>query len=258
MVCKNCGKTLRTDYSYCPNCGAKVIRNRITFKNLWFDVYERYFNLDNTFIRTLKDMVLKPKEVCLSYIKGTRKKYLNPISLLAISLTLSGFILFILKNIAWETIDFSSIEFSGNQSSEKILAITMEYSSLLFLFYIPLLAICGYLLFNDKNLNLPEHLITALYALGAFSVLTFPYSFITLIISPQTYINMSLWYSVAMIVFCLYVFYRITNQPLKSLLWRAPVFTLLFIIGFFGVSIVFNVILLLTGTLSLADFAPNK
>ena len=37
MQCRNCGTSLRTDYSFCPDCGAKVIRNRITIKNLLYD-----------------------------------------------------------------------------------------------------------------------------------------------------------------------------------------------------------------------------
>lgn len=60
MTCKNCDARLRTDYLYCPACGAKVIRNRITIKNLWTDFLERYFNLDNTFIRTVVHLTTTP------------------------------------------------------------------------------------------------------------------------------------------------------------------------------------------------------
>ena len=42
MNCKNCDLPLRTDYSFCSNCGAKVIRNRLTLKNLWYDFTERF------------------------------------------------------------------------------------------------------------------------------------------------------------------------------------------------------------------------
>ena len=96
MQCKNCGNQLRTDYSYCPNCGAKVIRNRITVKNLWFDIVDRYFNLDNTFLKTFLHLFTKPQIVIEGYINGIRRKYLNPISYLGISLTLSGFLVCLL------------------------------------------------------------------------------------------------------------------------------------------------------------------
>ncbi|MCF7568510.1 hypothetical protein L3X37_09050 [Sabulilitoribacter arenilitoris] len=49
MNCRNCNNTLRTDFSFCPDCGSKIIRNRLTPKSLTYDFLERYFNLDNTF-----------------------------------------------------------------------------------------------------------------------------------------------------------------------------------------------------------------
>ncbi len=94
MTCKNCDARLRTDYLYCPACGAKVIRNRITIKNLWTDFLERYFNLDNTFIRTLVHLTTKPEVVIEGYLQGIRRKYLNPISYMGIAITLSGLIVF--------------------------------------------------------------------------------------------------------------------------------------------------------------------
>ena len=140
MNCKNCDDKLRTGFSYCPNCGSKVVRNRLTTKSLAYDFLERYFNLDNTFLNTIWHMVIKPENVCGGYIYGLRKKYLNPVSMLAISLTLSGFILFLMKKIAWSSINFSKISYvktsSGGVGTEKNMSSTMEYSSLLFLFYI--------------------------------------------------------------------------------------------------------------------------
>lgn len=203
-------------------------------------------------------MVVKPEVVCHGYITGIRKKYLNPISLLAISLTLSGAILFLMKNVAWDTIDFTKLPFANGQSSEKIMSITMEYSSFLFLFYIPLLAICGFLLFNKKQYNLPEHVIIAMYALAAFSIISFPYSLFTLIFMPQTYLDISIYYSLVMILYCLYVSHRNSKENVTQVIWKAPIYILLFVIGFFGVSILFNIVLLLTGVLSLEDMVPKS
>ncbi|MDO6470350.1 DUF3667 domain-containing protein [Maribacter sp. 1_MG-2023] len=90
MECKNCHTNLRTDFSYCPDCGAKVIRNRLTVKNLWYDATERFFNIDNTFLITFKHLFTKPDEVIGGYINGVRKKYLNPTSYFTIAITLGG------------------------------------------------------------------------------------------------------------------------------------------------------------------------
>ena len=107
MNCKNCEGSLRTDYSYCSNCGAKVIRNRLTIKNLWYDVTERFFNVDNTFLKTFLHLFSKPEVVVDSYVKGVRKRYLNPIAYFTIALTLSGILLYILKKFFLKDIDFS-------------------------------------------------------------------------------------------------------------------------------------------------------
>ncbi len=262
MNCKNCNNTLRTDYSYCPDCGGKVVRQRITNKSLIYDFLERYFNLDNTFLKTIWHMLIKPEEVCGGYISGLRKKYLNPVSMLAISLTASGFILFLMKKLAWGNIDFSKISYvqtsSGGAGTEKIMASTMEYSSLLFLFYIPVLAFASYVFFNKKNYNLAEHMVTAIYALTSFSIISAVYAIITLLISPQFYIDVALIYSLVMVLFCGYVAYRNSLDKKTSLFWRVPLFLMVFLVGYFGISILTLGALLITGEISFQDFMPAK
>ena len=125
------------------NCSLRNINGTLLPSTLLFiffyDFLERYFNLDNTFLKTLWHMIIKPEDVCGGYISGVRKKYLNPVSMLAISLTLSGFVIFLTKKLAWSEIDFSKISYaqtsSGGAGTEKIMSATMEYGSLLFLFY---------------------------------------------------------------------------------------------------------------------------
>lgn len=262
MHCKNCNNSLRTDFSYCPDCGSKVIRNRLTVKNLIYDFLERYFNLDNTLLQTLWHMIIKPEAVCGGYISGIRKKYLNPVSMLAISLTLSGFILFLMKKVAWKYIDFSKISYaqtsSGSAGTEKIMASTMEYSSLLFLLYIPILAFASYLFFNKKNYNLAEHTISAIYALTSFSILGFAYTLTALLISPQFYLDMALIYLLIIVLFCVYVAYKNSMDNLKSLFWRIPLFLMIFFIGYMGVSMATVVVLFITGEVSIQDFVPKK
>jgi hypothetical protein len=261
MNCKNCKNTLRTDFSFCPDCGSKIVRNRLTSKSLIYDFLERYFNLDNTFLKTIWHMIIKPKEVCGGYVSGLRKKYLNPVSMLAISLTLSGFILFLMKKIAWGSINFSKIGYiqtgSGGTGTEKIMSSTMEYSSLLFLFYIPILAFSSYLFFNKQQYNLAEQTVTSLYALTSFSIISAVYSIIVLLINPQFYVDTALIYSLVMVLFCIYVAYKNSMDSIKSLFWRVPLFLLVFFIGYMCVSLVTIVLLLITGEISIQDFAPQ-
>ncbi|TKD62309.1 DUF3667 domain-containing protein [Flavobacterium sp. ASW18X] len=182
MKCKNCLDQLRTDYSFCPNCGAKVIRNRITMRNLWYDFTERFFNLDNTFIRTFTSLFTDPKDVILGYIKGTRKKYMNPISYFMIAVTLGG-LFFFLQNKFFPNAMSYQFELLEKQQEgpagifvtdsvvkwQKILA---EYQSIFYMLMIPIISLISRLVFiNRKELNLSEHFVLNLYGYSQISII---------------------------------------------------------------------------------------
>ena len=207
-------------------------------------------------------MLIKPEKVCDAYISGVRKKYLNPVSMLAISLTLSGFVIFLTKKIAWKTIDFSTLGYlqtrSGGTGAEKIMSATLEYSSLLFLLYMPVLAFANYLIFNRKQYNFAEHTVIAIYTLTTFSIVGSIYTIPTLFISPQFYFDTALLYSTIMLLYCLYIAYKISKNNIKSLFWKIPMFLIIFLIGYFGVTVLTFVFLFFTGEISIQDFAPPK
>ena len=85
MNCKNCDANLNQNSDYCNNCGAKVIRNRLTIKTLFSHFSEQFLNYDNKFLQTFIHLFTKPEDVIGSYINGTRKKYVNVISYFAIA-----------------------------------------------------------------------------------------------------------------------------------------------------------------------------
>ncbi|MGB5646688.1 MAG: DUF3667 domain-containing protein, partial [Muriicola sp.] len=131
MNCKNCQTPQRTDFKYCPNCGAKVVQNRLSFKNITYDITERYFNLDNTFIKTVVQLCIRPETVIDAYIQGVRRKYLNPMSHLGIALTLSGLLIFIMQKVF--TADIFDMYGSNRMSEElssKLYEVIFDYSSL--------------------------------------------------------------------------------------------------------------------------------
>lgn len=119
MNCKNCANSLQTDYSFCPDCGAKVIRNRLTIKNLLSDITERYFNLDNTFLRTFLHLFTKPDVVINGYVNGTRRKYLNPISYFGIALMLAGFLMFFMRKVFDFEMDLDAFDQGMNPEFTK-------------------------------------------------------------------------------------------------------------------------------------------
>src|SRR5690606_32831472 len=220
MTCKNCDGNLRTDYLYCPACGGKVIRNRITLKNLWFDIVDRYFNLDNTFVKTFFHLFSKPEKVIEGYLQGQRRKYLNPISYLTIAITLSGFIVFMMaKSVG--SMDFDILDV-GVQTAyqEKMMGFILDFQALIFILFILLMAVAGWLCFDQKKYNFAERTTIFMYTLAHFSLFSFIPSLLVLAFAPEFYLSFSLIGSLAMLVYAGYVVKRISLSIGVGLLAR--------------------------------------
>ena len=259
MKCKNCGANLRTDFSYCPSCGAKVVLKRITFKGLFADIFERILNLENNFFRTIGHLTLWPEKVISSYIDGTRRKYLNPINYLTLTLALSGVLFYFMKRFALGEMDFDVFGMGVNQEgTAKLMEATMEYVNFIFILYIPVIALAGYLSFNIRNYNIPEYVVSATYILSHYSILTFPVSLLVMIISPEDYMKFSLYYMVVMIGYILFALIRTHRYSLGMILVRSFLFITLFFIGYFAVSLVMPFVFILTGDITLQDLLPPK
>lgn len=258
MNCKNCGSKLRTDYSYCPDCGAKVIRNRITVKNLWFDIIDRYFNLDNTFLKTFLHLFTKPQVVIEGYIDGIRRKYLNPISYLGISLTLSGFLVFLMKKNA-EVLNFDVFGSGLSQNyRDKVFGIVFDYQAVLFILYIPMMAIASWLCFQHKPYNFSERIVIFMYSLAHFSLFTFLPSTFVLLMIPEKYLSISFFSILLMYLYSGYVIKKISNESGIEVLSKIVLFYIIFTFFYFAFSAMIPVILLLLGEISLADMVPAK
>ncbi len=88
--CKSCDYKFEANLNFCPSCGGKIIRERLTVKAVFKEFIQNVFNVESKFIQTLKDLAVKPEQVFKSFIDGGRKKYYHPVSLLAIAILLSA------------------------------------------------------------------------------------------------------------------------------------------------------------------------
>ncbi|CAM1372028.1 DUF3667 domain-containing protein [Tenacibaculum xiamenense] len=114
MNCKNCNHTLEEDDLFCEKCGAKVIKERITFRFLIMELFAM-LGIDSLFFRTLKGMVIKPEVVLNEYLGGVRKKYVNPFAYLAVGAAAS----LVLFNIFQGS--FSQMQYAINKTQiEKL------------------------------------------------------------------------------------------------------------------------------------------
>jgi len=105
MECKNCSHPLESTSKYCNNCGARVIPYRITAKILRKEFFNNVLGLDNIYFKTLKIFFKHPETVVKSYIEGTRKKFIPPLTFLVISV---GLITFMLNTFSGQYMAMSS------------------------------------------------------------------------------------------------------------------------------------------------------
>ncbi len=188
MICKNCHNTFTDTSDYCNTCGAKVIRNRLTIKNLAQDISEQYLDYDNKFLQTFITLFKNPEKVIGSYIHGTRKKYVNVISYFAIAITLSGIQIYVMNKYG---IDLSGIaenenaaiaELQNNYNS-KMFEIISEYQSLIMMLWIPIYALMAKLVFlKNKLYNYTELIVIFMYAQAQYSIVTVVLTLITIVI----------------------------------------------------------------------------
>ena len=174
MNCKNCKKLLNSNDHFCSNCGAKVIKNRLTLKNLWNDFAAQFLNYDNKFLKTYLNLFKKPQEVIGSYIEGTRKKYVNVISYYAIAITFAGFQLFIIRKYFPESMNLQTFIPEGNPNANINIDWVYDYYSFLSLINLPIYAIFAKITFTGlKKFNYTEHLVINTYLVAQYTISNF-------------------------------------------------------------------------------------
>ncbi|MFD2585949.1 DUF3667 domain-containing protein [Croceitalea marina] len=245
---------MRSDFSYCPSCGGKVIRNRLTLKNIWEDLKFQVFDLDNTLLKTFKHLFTKPEVVVESYISGARKKYMNPVSFFAIAITLSGVLFFVLRDIY--ELDITKSSFSNADSPN--MDFVFDYQAILSYLNVPIYAVLTWLLFLDKNkLNYTEHLVTNAYTTGQASFVQVALGLILFSIFDLQFETFNWFFLLGSIIYQFYVFKRIHKTGIASTILRAFAYFFMMLIVFIGIGILVVLIGFISGNLSLEDFRPK-
>lgn len=260
MDCKNCNISIKDNDNFCPSCGGKVIRNRLTIKNLLEYFSEQFLNYDNKFFQTFIHLFTQPEVVIGGYIDGVRKKYINPINFLAISLTLSGVYFFFFRDKLKQFVNNSDFYISEGQQklTEEITNFSTEYNSLLYFIIIPVLALISLVVFYDKKYNFTEHTVIYLYSMSLSSIVSIFSTVLILLISFDNYLLLSSFMYIFIFIYHGYILKRIFHLRAKQLVLKILIFIPLFFIIYIIGSILIALIVILTGDFSLQDFAPKK
>jgi Protein of unknown function (DUF3667) len=249
MNCKNCNADLSENSDYCNACGAKIIRNRLTLKNLFADFNEQFLNYDNKFLKTFFHLFTKPEKVIGSYINGTRKKHVNVISYFAIAITITGIEYFIFNKFYPEFLDISNLSMKGLETfTNDTMKFVQEYQSFVLMLFVPVYALMSKLVFfNIKKYNYTEHLVIFMYIIAQLSI------FGALIFIPSAMFGLKMGMvspiiMITQLVYSAYCLKRLYNLSFGGLVLRTLLFFLVFIILYIvTIIIVFAIILLIQG-----------
>ncbi|MDG5492609.1 DUF3667 domain-containing protein [Psychroserpens sp. SPM9] len=250
MNCKNCHIELPAESDFCNHCGGKIIRNRLTFKNLFEHISETFFNYDNKLLRTLIDLFKIPEVVIGGYIDGVRKRYVNPISYFGLALTLTGLYILILSKFYPEAMDFSAFAVEGQEEFQrKNMSFVQEYMSFFMMLYIPIYALIARITFVGLNkFNYTELLVVLLYWQSQASIIT---AFI-IVIGAMFGISqghMSMVMLPLMMLYAAYIFKRLYQLSFGEILLRTLLFGVVLGIVFIIFTIIMLIVMYLTGDL---------
>ena len=264
MHCKNCHESLEKDAQFCNHCGAKVIVNRITFRFLMGELFA-VFGLDNAYFTTLRKMIVAPHEVLHEYLHGVRKRYMAPLTFLAVGAAISLLVfnlffeqylelqdsLYAEQNAALrETAsrdltklkNISATELASLQKAQQSAKLTLNIQRKTNIFFVKYLNITTFLLLPfyalislwtyRKPYNFGEHIIMNAYILGT----TMYISIFLFLVAIYIYPKMFMFSIFGMILYYTYVFRKLYGDSVAK--------TLVKILRFL---VVLSIILILTG-----------
>ena len=112
-TCLNCNYVVEN--KFCPNCGQENTETRKTFHHLFIHFFEDLTHYENSFWKTIKNLMFKPGALTVEYLSGKRLSYLAPIRLYIFV----SFITFFLVTILPKNKEDEFIKFNQSNSDEK-------------------------------------------------------------------------------------------------------------------------------------------
>ena len=233
MECKNCLNQLASNQKFCPECGGKVVVQRITFKTIFEEFLDKFFNIDNKFYQTFLTLLKQPQEVISGYLEGKRVRYLVQ----------KGFIDY------GQLMNASAASYDNEMQKElalKINSYIVEYSNAFAVLFIPLYVFFTKVLFSKyKDYNWAEHFIINIYLYSEAAII----STVVLLLSAFNteiivVINMLMFFF--QLAYFTYSLQKIFGLSIKAMLLRVLFFVLLIASFFLLILIVGIVIGILT------------
>lgn len=118
-TCLNCRYVVEN--RYCPNCGQENTDTRKTFVQLFVHFFEDLTHYENSFWKTIRNLIFKPASLTKEYLSGKRMSYLAPIRLYIFISFVTFFLFSILPDNSGEEVTNVN-EANNHKPTEKIAA----------------------------------------------------------------------------------------------------------------------------------------
>lgn len=262
MICKNCHTEFDDSKNYCPDCGAKHIRNRLTTIVLLNQINDQFLSIDNRFLITFLDLFKKPEKVINGYINGLRRKYIDVLQYFAIALTLAGIQVFLMEYFfsselessfeILKKIDSSTQENNPFKFDVKSFQEINRYQSVIYIVTIPFYAVASwltnFLIKPHYSYNFTEHLVLNIYYYTQIIIITAVLSILFLCFGLD-YLLISGLVSILTFIYHYYTLKRVFKLDFwESIAYFMLVMIAFGIVGMLG-SIIYLIVLYLGGNL---------
>ena len=123
-TCLNCNHVVAE--RFCPNCGQENTDSRKSFHELFFHFFEDLTHYENSFWKTIRNLLFKPSSLTKEYLSGKRMSYLAPIRLYIFISFLTFFLIAVLPgkdikdSILQNELKNDSISKKDNSKKENI------------------------------------------------------------------------------------------------------------------------------------------
>lgn len=275
MTCKNCNEQLENDAHFCDNCGAKVMKQRITLRFLLGELFAS-MGFESLYFTTLKKMLVAPHEVINEYLNGVRKRYVNPFAFLAVgaALSLISFNSFAdefkamqgsieteqsremkeiaskdlskIKNISEKDLkrlkDKQLSAKIGLKVQEKYLDLMLRYFNLVTFLFLPFYALLSKWTYRKPH-NYGEHIVMNAYLQGTTMYISVIAFFSSLVLNPNIYFMSMFLY----ILYYLYAFKKLYKHSIGKSILKLIRFIIVLAVCFILLIVVILILLVIVG-----------
>ncbi len=116
-TCLNCRHVV--EMRFCPNCGQENTDSRKTFHHLFVHFFEDLTHYENSFWKTIRNLMLKPGRLTQAYLSGKRVSYLAPIRLYIFISFVTFFVISVLPEVPETPVEIKLKEKESRQEDQR-------------------------------------------------------------------------------------------------------------------------------------------